>query len=341
MSKTSTSFKPRVRKTVNYEPLFPYTTEKNEFTPSFIYNNYVKRKRFLKWDKSQFENMDTFYGINSLNYNIQWKKSSLSFDDILKTVKIDEVIHVGIYSEIYEGFHYSRNQKVAVKIFRKDKVKRLKLKKQVENEINISQKMDHPNICKTHQILEDKDNIYMIMDYVGSVSLKDLVSLEEVKTNRDYREEIATGVARDIISALNYLHCLKYYHGEVNLGNIVYYKSKAYLVDFGMAGHNDDLTGKKMLRINNDRPYRAPEMLKEEGYLGQTVDIWAFGVALYFLIARRFPFGKSDGQLERRILRFEPNLISFFDEDLSYMVMRMLDKNFKKRPTSFQVSFLM
>lgn len=281
--------------------------------------------------------MDTFYGINSSKYHIKWKSSVLTLDDILKTVNIQTLIFTGKISEIYTGFHYNLNKKVSIKIFRKKKIRKMGLKKNVENEINLSQKFDHPNISKTHEVLEDKKNIYMIMDYLGEVNLKDLIALEEVKNNKFLKEEIALNVARDITSALNYLHCLKYFHNEVNLENIVYYKNRAYLVDFGLGGNNDDYGGKKMYRIVNKRVYRAPEMLKEEGYFGQTVDIWALGVVVYFLMSGRFPFGGVSDDLEKRILRFEPNLVSFFDEDLSFMVMRMLDKNFKKRPSSLQV----
>lgn len=344
MTQSSTNFNnsqiiPQIRK--RYQPLFPHTSTSDVFTPTFIYDNHIKRKQFLNKNKERFENMDTFYGINSQKFEIKWKASELQLDDILKTVSIKSMLHSGQYSEVYEGFHYSLNKKVAIKIFRKRKMKKQHIKRKVENEINLSLKLDHPNIAKTHEILEDKDNIYMVMDYLGKINLDELLNIEDFKTNKYLRDEISINVARDITSALNYLHCLKYFHGEINLENILYYKEKAYLVDFGLGGNSDDLGSRKMYRVCNEAQYRAPEMLKGEGYLPQTVDIWALGVVVYYLVSGRFPFGKSDESLEMRIMRFEPNLVNFYDEDLTFMIMRMLEKNFKKRPNSLQVSILL
>ena len=74
----------------------------------------------------------------------------------------------------------------------------------VEREMKILTEIDHVNIIKLHEIIDDHktDKVYLIMDYLQGGSLMDLVDKSEdgldVKVVRSY--------FRSIVSALHYCH---------------------------------------------------------------------------------------------------------------------------------------
>lgn len=64
------------------------------------------------------------------------------------------------------------------------------------------------------------------------------------------------------------------------------------LIDFGFATQMDN---RQKIKLFCGTPgYLAPEIVKDEGYSGPPVDIWAMGVVLYIMLTGYYPFvGKN------------------------------------------------
>jgi calcium-dependent protein kinase len=54
----------------------------------------------------------------------------------------------------------------AVKIYAKSMLKDEQSRRRFANEIEIQKKLDHPNIVKLFEVFEDKQNIYLVEEYV-------------------------------------------------------------------------------------------------------------------------------------------------------------------------------
>ena len=67
----------------------------------------------------------------------------------------------------------------------------------------------------------------------------------------------------------------------------------AYLGDLGFAKWRDVANGEMFEHPVGTWGYCAPELLNRRPY-DEKVDMWAFGVALFQLLARSYPFGRPD-----------------------------------------------
>ena len=59
---------------------------------------------------------------------------------------------------------------LAVKIYRKIELNNWMIK-MIAQEIDLLRKLDHPNIVKVHNVIEDADRIYMIIDDIKGSNL--------------------------------------------------------------------------------------------------------------------------------------------------------------------------
>lgn len=100
---------------------------------------------------------------------------------------------------------------------------------QFAKEIRLHACLDHPNIVKFYGVFEDRDDIYLVMEYLNGGTLFDYlneVSYLPVKTAVEYLQ--------NIIEALAYMHEKSIAHRDIKPENIVISsEGVAKLCDFG------------------------------------------------------------------------------------------------------------
>ncbi len=129
------------------------------------------------------------------------------------------------------------------------------------------------------------EKVYFVTDFVRNGSLmekitKRILSIDEIRM-----------YFRDLISALEYCHeCAGVLHRDIKPENILIDdKNRLKLADFGvsqfMENQNDLVDTKAGTNF-----YFSPEACKGKSYRGKPTDVWACGVVLFYMRARRFPF---------------------------------------------------
>ena len=118
-----------------------------------------------------------------------------NLDDYL----IGKQIGQGAYALVYLGLNQKTNQKVALKIYQKDKIKDLQRKKSIRREIKIMQRVNHPNIAKLYDVIETDTQVILVMEYINGGSTHGYL---KSKPNRRMDEHNAKKIISQLISAL-------------------------------------------------------------------------------------------------------------------------------------------
>ncbi len=72
-------------------------------------------------------------------------------------------------------------------------------------------------------------------------------------------------------------------------------------------------------------PYAAPELFKDDSYVGSCVDVWALGVLLYFMVCGTMPFrAETVGKLKRKILDGTYVIPDFVTDSCRFLIKQIL-----------------
>ena len=201
------------------------------------------------------------------------------YDPLPKTYLVREEIGKGAFSRIFKAFDSVKARDVAIKVIRKKKV--TKIRKQIETEIQLLQKMDHPNIVQCFGVYEDHSKLFIVMEYCSKGDLSDLLKVSFLE------EEDVKALFKGLVSALQYLHTQKVMHRDLKPKNILVSDDDTLkIADFGFAKYlHTDLSQ----TICGSPLYMAPEILNSSPYASNS-DLWSVGIVLYEMISGKPPY---------------------------------------------------
>ena len=100
--------------------------------------------------------------------------SSIS-GEILSNYILNTVLGKGTFSVVKLATDIRTNEKIAIKILEKKKIKTTRDFNRIKREINIVKKINHLNIAKVFEIKEDMDKYYILMEFCEKGELFDLI----------------------------------------------------------------------------------------------------------------------------------------------------------------------
>lgn len=137
----------------------------------------------------------------------------------------------------------------------------------------------HPNIVRIHDIFEENNTAYYVMEFIGGGSLSAVGALPQ---------ERALGYIRQIGSALQYMHEHKTMHLDVKPGNIMLRADgTAVLIDFGISKHYDAADGEtSRTPVGISKGYAPAEQYREGGVstFSPASDVYSLAATLYKLL---------------------------------------------------------
>ncbi|XP_017849077.1 calcium/calmodulin-dependent protein kinase kinase 1 [Drosophila busckii] len=206
----------------------------------------------------------------------------------------------------------------------------------VYREIAVLKKLDHPNVVKLVEVLDDpqEDSLYMVFELVKKGEVL------SIPTDKPLSEERAWNVFRDCLLGLEYLHYQKIIHADLKPGNLLLTEcGRVKIADLGVC---NEFLGEDAMMSNGSTAgtpaFRAPEtlVLGKNVYCGRAADIWALGATLYSLIYGNVPFVANSIPLLYEKIQNEPVVFPAtheISEELRYCVLQMLEKDASRRIT--------
>ena len=252
-----------------------------------------------------------------------------------KKYKCTKKLGSGSFGSVYEAVNETFNNKVAMKVIRKDPDNRLD-EQEIKNEIDIMTKLSHPNIVRIYEFYISNSHYYIITEFCEEGELFNYIKVR-------FNERQLAVLFYQIFSGLCYLHENKIIHRDIKLENImVSKKEKDYqtgeelfwikIIDFGTAKIFEK--NKKEREIVGSSYYIAPEVLNKN--YNEKCDTWSVGVILYMTLVGKAPFdGRDDDEIILKINKVnynnkEPKLICHSPE-VQDLVKGLLEKNVEKR----------
>ncbi|XP_055690030.1 calcium/calmodulin-dependent protein kinase type II alpha chain isoform X2 [Lutzomyia longipalpis] len=203
---------------------------------------------------------------------------------------IKEELGKGAFSIVKRCVQKSTGLEFAAKIINTKKLTSRDFQK-LEREARICRKLQHPNIVRLHDSIQEENYHYLVFDLVTGGEL-----FEDIVAREFYSEADASHCIQQILESVNHCHQNGVVHRDLKPENLLL-ASKAKgaavkLADFGLA---IEVSGDQLAWFGfaGTPGYLSPEVLKKEPY-GKSVDIWACGVILYILLVGYPPFWDED-----------------------------------------------
>ncbi len=215
--------------------------------------------------------------------------------------KLLERIGFGGMGQVFLCEHLYMRRRVAIKVLPPAKAEEPAALGRFYREARAAAALDHPNIVRTHDIDQDGNLHFLVMEYVDGSSLLDIVK----KTGpMDIRR--ATNYIWQSVQALDHAFRVGVIHRDIKPGNILVDRSGASkILDMGLARfyHTDD----DMLTLKYDEKsvlgtadYVAPEQTVNSHDVDVRADLYSLGATFYFLLAGHPPF--PDGTIAQKLI---------------------------------------
>ena len=140
----------------------------------------------------------------------------------------------------------------------------------------------HNFVVNCHWAFQDRDDLYLILDYVSNGDLFSLL-------NYEFTELQVSFIIAQLVLALTHLHRNNIIYRDLKPENILL-DDQGYikLTDFGLSkqlASSQETTNSFCGTVE----YMAPEIIKREGH-GTVTDFWSLGILIYEMLFGKLPF---------------------------------------------------
>eukprot|EP00182_Erythrolobus_australicus_P006663 CAMPEP_0185829792 /NCGR_PEP_ID=MMETSP1353-20130828/449_1 /TAXON_ID=1077150 /ORGANISM="Erythrolobus australicus, Strain CCMP3124" /LENGTH=401 /DNA_ID=CAMNT_0028527619 /DNA_START=61 /DNA_END=1266 /DNA_ORIENTATION=+ len=204
-----------------------------------------------------------------------------------------------------------------------------------------------PGVLQLVEFFEAGDDLFLVTEFVEGGDLLDLTRSSALSLAETLL------LARRVLKIIESLHREGVAHRDIKLENFMCSRlcdvsietpedrvPEVVVIDFGLAKHVSTAKAQIAGDWCGTVCYCSPELIQSQPYNPFESDMWAFGVLLYVLLVKKFPFGTDvDLRTRERIVHTPLSLDSarqaeLWPQELKGLLLVLLDKNPSGRPNA-------
>ena len=241
----------------------------------------------------------------------------------------------GMYGKVYKAKNKKENKYYAIKRLNYKDITD-KEKKQINNEVSLIKKLNHPNIISYKESFTDKDNYFCIVTtFCEGGDIYNKIQNQKIK-NEFFNEEQILNWLVQILLGIDHIHKNNIIHRDIKPQNIfIQNKHIVCIGDFGIAKIMDQIQTQTITSIIGSPLYMSPESFNEPNSKVLASDIWSTGCCIFEMCNLKHAFGGD--RIESVFIKVRdgkhPPVNKKYSLELRNIIDSMLNVNPKSRPT--------
>ena len=200
--------------------------------------------------------------------------------------KIESLLDKGGMSLLYLGIHPETFEPIAIKVLSSKSVSHPEMVERFLREAEIIELTNHPNIVKLFGHGKWEGGVYIAMEFIQGISLRQMILQEAMSLKR------AIEVVIQIGHALTHLHAHGIIHRDLKPENILLTaQGGVKVIDFGISQMYTEKEAPQRARALGTPVYMSPEQRDNPLEVSFSTDVYALGVITYELVLGRLCHG--------------------------------------------------
>ncbi len=229
-----------------------------------------------------------FYKQDTLQDIIPKPQLEKSLPKNIGPYSIESLLSKSKLSLLYLGLHPETKQPLAIKVLNQGSLAHPELIDRFLKEARIIAMADHPNIVKLYNQGKWEKGLYIAMEFIQGVSLRQFIEQRSLTLKRSLEIILQTAFA------LLHLHTHGVIHRDMKPENILIKENgDVKVIDFGIAQlleeRRNDATG--VGRMIGTPSYMSPEQKENPLNVSFSSDIYALGIIAYELFSGKLSYG--------------------------------------------------